>query len=162
MSAFVAQNIGAGKPGRAEKALFCGISTSVLAGLCLGYFSFFHGDLMASLFAGDPDVILAAATYLKAYAIDCILTSFLFCFVGFFNGNSRTLFVMLQGSIGSFGVRIPVAFFMSRQAGVTLFQVGLATPASSLVQIILCIGYFLMFHRKLRKEMPKSPESRSL
>ena len=40
---------------------------------------------------------------------------------------------------------------MSRQAGVTLFQIGLATPASSLVQIILCIGYFLMFHRKLRK-----------
>lgn len=150
MSAFVAQNIGAGKPGRAEKALFCGIATSVLAGLCLGYFSFFHGDLMASLFARDPDVILAAATYLKAYAIDCILTSFLFCFVGFFNGNSRTLFVMLQGIIGSFGVRIPVAFFMSRQAGVTLFQIGLATPASSLVQIILCIGYFLMFHRKLK------------
>ena len=116
MSAFVAQNIGAGKPGRAEKALFCGIATSVLAGLCLGSFSFFHGDRMASLFARDPDVILAAATYLKAYAIDCILTSFLFCFVGFFNGNSRTLFVMLQGIIGSFGVRIPVAFFMSRQA----------------------------------------------
>ena len=162
MSAFVAQNIGAGKTVRAEKALFCGIATSILAGCCLGYFSFFHGDLMASLFARDPDVILAAATYLKAYAIDCILTSFLFCFVGFFNGNSRTLFVMLQGIIGSFGVRIPVAFFMSRQAGVTLFQIGLATPASSLVQIILCIGYFLMFHRKLRKEMPKSPESRSL
>ena len=80
----------------------------------------------------------------------------------FFNGNSRTLFVMLQGIIGSFGVRIPVAFFMSRQAGVTLFQIGLATPASSLVQIILCIGYFLMFHRKLRKEMPESPESRTL
>ena len=162
MSAFVAQNIGAGKTVRAEKALFCGIATSILAGCCLGYFSFFHGDLMASLFARDPDVILAAATYLKAYAIDCILTSFLFCFVGFCNGNSRTPFVMLQGIIGSFGVRIPVAFFMSRQAGVTLFQIGLATPASSLVQIILCIGYFLMFHRKLRKEMPKSPESRSL
>ena len=144
MSAFVAQNIGAGK------ALFCGIATSILAGCCLGYFSFFHGDLMASLFARDPDVILAAATYLKAYAIDCILTSFLFCFVGFFNGNSRTLFVMLQGIIGAFGVRIPVAFFMSRQAGVTLFQIGLATPAASFVQIILCIGYFLMFHRKLK------------
>lgn len=122
MSAFVAQNIGAGKTVRAEKALFCGIATSILAGCCLGYFSFFHGDLMASLFARDPDVILAAATYLKAYAIDCILTSFLFCFVGFFNGNSRTLFVMLQGIIGSFGVRIPVAFFMRRQAGVTLFR----------------------------------------
>ncbi|MEI3164929.1 MAG: MATE family efflux transporter [Lachnospiraceae bacterium] len=83
-------NIDLGKVPRAEKSLFCGIATSMLAGLCLGYLSFFHGDWMASLFARDHDVILAAADYLKAYAIDCILTSFLFCFIGFFNGTSRT------------------------------------------------------------------------
>ena len=152
MSAFVAQNIGAGKVPRAEKALFCGIATSVLAGLCLGYLSFFHGDWMASLFARDHDVILAAADYLKAYAIDCILTSFLFCFVGFFNGSGRTLFVMTQGIVGAFGVRIPVAFLTSRRAGVTLFQIGLATPVSSLIQIILCLGYFSMFHKKMVKQ----------
>ena len=131
-------------------ALFCGIATSVLAGLCLGYLSFFHGDWMASLFARDHDVILAAADYLKVYAIDCILTSFLFCFVGFFNGSGRTLFVMTQGIVGAFGVRIPVAFLTSRRAGVTLFQISLATPVSSLVQIILCLGYFSMFHKKMR------------
>lgn len=91
-------------------------------------------------------VILAAADYLKAYAIDCILTSFLFCFVGFFNGSGRTLFVMTQGIV----VRIPVAFLTSRRAGVTLFQIGLATPVSSLIQIILCLGYFSMFHKKMR------------
>ena len=107
---------------------------------------------MASLFARDHDVILAAVDYLKAYAIDCILTSFLFCFVGFFNGSGRTLFVMTQGIVGAFGVRIPVAFLSSRRAGVTLFQIGLATPVSSLVQIILCLGYFSMFHKKMLKQ----------
>ena len=49
ITGLVGQNIGAGKVPRAEKALFCGIATSVLAGLCLGYLSFFHGDWMASL-----------------------------------------------------------------------------------------------------------------
>ena len=78
MSAFVAQNIGAGKPERARKALWCGIASSLAAGIVMGYFTFFHGDLLAGIFAGDTEIIMAAADYLKAYAIDCLLTSFLF------------------------------------------------------------------------------------
>mgnify|MGYP002710008143 CR=1 FL=1 len=102
MSAFVAQNIGAGKPGRAKRALFCGILSSLAAGIGMAYFSFFHGELMASLFSNDRDVIFAAADYMRAYAIDCILTSFLFCLIGYFNGCGRTFFVMIQGIIGAF------------------------------------------------------------
>ena len=51
---------------------------------------------------------------------------------------------MAQGIIGAFGVRLPVSFFVSRQAGAGLFHIGLATPASSLVQIILCGVYFTL------------------
>ena len=142
MSAFVAQNMGAGKTERAKKALLCGISSSLFAGIVMGYLTFFHGELLAGMFAREQDVIAAAAEYLKAYAIDCLLTSFLFCFIGYFNGTGNTVFVMLQGIIGAFGVRLPVSWFVSRQAGAGLFHIGLATPASSLVQIILCGIYF--------------------
>lgn len=153
MSAFVAQNIGAGKTERAKKALFCGIATSVVVSIVMAYFTFFHGDLLAGIFAKDTQVIMAAADYLKAYALDCLLTSFLFCFIGYFNGCTQTTFVMLQGIIGAFGVRLPMSWFMSKQAGVTLFHIGLATPASSLVQIVLCVGYFilLMYKQKVEK-----------
>ena len=48
------------------------------------------GDLMAALFSADAAVIAAAHSYLKAYAIDCLLTSFLFCFIGYFNGREKT------------------------------------------------------------------------
>lgn len=142
MSAFVAQNMGAGKPERAKNALLIGIASSLSVSVLMAYFTFFHGDLLAGIFAKDTPVILAAADYLRAYAIDCLLTSFLFCFIGYFNGCSQTTFVMMQGMIGAFGIRIPVSWIMSRQAGVTLFGIGLATPASSLVQIILCGIYF--------------------
>ncbi len=144
MSAFVAQNMGAGKVKRARKALLCGIASSLAAGILMGYLTFFHGDLLAGLFAKDAAVIAAAYEYLKAYAIDCLLTSFLFCFIGYFNGTGNTVFVMAQGIIGAFGVRLPVSFFVSRQAGAGLFHIGLATPASSLVQIILCSVYFTL------------------
>lgn len=148
MSAFVAQNMGAGKPQRAQKALLCGIASSLVVGAVIGYLSFFRGDLLAGLFAKDAAVISAAAEYLKAYAIDCLLTSFLFCFIGYFNGTGNTIFVMLQGIIGSFGVRLPVSWIVCRQAGANLFHIGLATPASSLVQIILCGVFFIITRRK--------------
>lgn len=148
MSAFVAQNMGAGKPQRAQKALLCGIASSLVVGAVMGYLSFFRGDLLAGLFAKDAAVISAAAEYLKAYAIDCLLTSFLFCFIGYFNSTGNTIFVMLQGIIGSFGVRLPVSWIVCRQAGANLFHIGLATPASSLVQIILCGVFFIITRRK--------------
>lgn len=141
MSAFVAQNIGAGQEERAKKALLYGILTSLAVGLGIAYASFFHGDVLASLFAQDHEVIAAAADYLKAYAIDCLLTSFLFCFMGYFNGCGKTMFVMAQGIVGAFGVRIPVSYLMSLLTPVSLFAIGLATPASTVVQILLCVLY---------------------
>ena len=42
MSAFVAQNIGAGKPQRAKKALLCGIASSFVVSIIMAYFTFFH------------------------------------------------------------------------------------------------------------------------
>lgn len=149
MSAFVAQNVGAKQLNRAKKALMYGIGTSVMAGLLMFYLSFFHGAWMSGLFARDQQVILAAADYLRAYAIDCILTSFLFCFMGYFNGSGKTLFVMGQGILGAFCVRIPVAYLVSRIAGVSLFYIGLATPASTVVQIVLCLGYFFYTGRRI-------------
>lgn len=150
MSAFVAQNVGAQKMDRARKALVCGIGTSLLVGIVMGYFSFFHGDILAGIFAdsGETQVISAAADYLRAYAIDCLLTSFLFCFLGYFNGYGKTVFVMAQGIIGAFAVRIPVSYFAGRMAGATLFSIGLATPASSAVQILLCAGFFTFLLRQ--------------
>lgn len=144
MSAFVAQNMGARKPDRANKALFYGIGTSLMAGIVLFYLGFFHGDMLSAIFAKDPNVILASADYLKAYALDCLLVAFLFCFIGYFNGCGQTFFVMFQGIVGAFCVRIPVAFLISKVPGVTLFQLGLATPCSTIVQIVLCILYFFL------------------
>ena len=152
MSAFVAQNMGAGRMERAKRALLCGIGMSLVVGVFMAWLSFFHGDLLAGLFARDEAVIAAAADYLKAYAIDCLLVSVMFCMIGYFNGCGKTLFVMLQGIAGAFGVRIPVSLIMSRIKPVSLFKVGLATPCSSVVQIILCVGYFLLLYRRKPKK----------
>ncbi len=152
LSAFVAQNIGAEKPDRARKSMLCGMAVSFLIGIAMAYASFFHGDILAGIFAKDGDVILAAFDYLKAYAIDTLLVSFLFCFVGYFNGCGKTFFVMAQGLIGAFAVRIPVALVMSRIEPVSLFRVGLSIPTSTVVQITICVIYFVLYTKKHTKD----------
>ena len=141
MAAFVAQNAGAKQYARARKALRYGITVSLLCGMVMCVLSFAFGENLARLFTVDRVAAAAAHSYLKAYAIDCLLTPFLFCFIGFFNGMGKTRFVMLQGIIGAFCVRVPASFLLSRWVPVSLFKIGLATPLSTVTQIIMAFVY---------------------
>ena len=143
MTAFVAQNHGAGLMHRARKTLKLGVGVSFVFGVIMFLVTYFRGDLLASVFSQDADTIAASWDYLKAYAIDCLNTCFLFCFIGYFNGIGKTKFVMLQGLCGAFIVRIPFAFLMQKFAGDSLFAIGLSIPCSTVLQIIMCfIAYF--------------------
>jgi len=149
MAAFVAQNYGAKKLDRAHAALRYGIEVSFSLAVVMAWLSFFHGDLLCSIFSSDPQVVSAGWEYLKAYAFDCLFTAIFFCMNGYFNGCGETRFVMVQSIVGAFCVRVPVSYLMSRIQPVSLFRIGLATPASSLFQVIVCVLYMaLVAHRR--------------
>ncbi len=152
MSAFVSQNRGACKYDRAFKGLKYAIGVSLIFAVLMFYSAFFHGDMLSGIFANDADVIAASWDYLRAYAIDCLFTCFLFCFIGFFNGMEYTRFVMIQGIVGAFLVRIPVSYFMSKQDPVSLFHIGLATPCSTIIQITMCFICLMVLKKGLKKE----------
>ncbi len=151
ISAFVAQNYGAGKLDRALQALRCAVCMSFVIGVLMFVLSYFHGQFFARVFSSDAEVVEAAGDYLRAYGIDCLFTSVFFCFTGFFNGIGQTRFVMLQGIVGSLLVRVPVSWLMSRGDGATLFHIGLATPCSSLLQLLLCLAFFFGIVKKLKE-----------
>lgn len=119
--------------------------------LCVGTVMFligcFGGSLLSAIFSTDAQVIAASASYLRSFSLDCIITCVLFCFMGYFNGCGRTKFVMIQGLIGAFGVRIPLSYLICRTVG-SLFLMGFATPAASLVSGIICIFYYRYLRNK--------------
>lgn len=149
MAAFVAQNVGAKQHNRARKSLFYGMGASLVFATVMAYISFFHGDALARIFTQNRGVVDATALYMKSYAFDVLMTAIFFCFVGYFNGYGKTQFVMIQGLIGALLFRIPLAFFLTSLPGANLFYLGMATPASSVVQIILCVSYYWMLRRKI-------------
>lgn len=152
MASFVSQNVGAGKTKRAKKSMFTGIGV----GLTVGFFVFllvlFKGDVLAGFFSTDAGVVQKGYDYLKGFALETIVTAVLFSMVGYFNGNNKTLWVMVQGLIQTLLVRLPLAYFMSIQPNASLTKIGLAAPISTIVGIILNVGFFLYLERANRKK----------
>ncbi len=150
VSVFSAQNIGANQRNRARQSMFYGMISTFCVGIVMFYISFFHGSILAGMFTRDKEVLAAATDFLKSYAIDCALVGFNFNMTGYLNGCGKTLFVSLQGILSTFLVRIPVSFFMSKVARVTLFEVGLATPCATVFAIVITTIYLVIYERRVR------------
>lgn len=149
MASFVAQNVGAGKETRAKSAMKFGMVCGATIGIFIAYAAFFHGDVISCVFTSDAAVIARSAEYLKGFALEAIVTSILFSFMGYFNGHSKTLFVMTQSLAQSFLIRLPMSYIMSIQPNPTLTGIGLAAPTATIFGIILCFLYY----RKMSREM---------
>ena len=152
MASFVAQNVGAGKETRAKSAMKFGMVCGATIGIFIAYAAFFHGDVISCVFTSDAAVIARSAEYLKGFALEAIVTSILFSFMGYFNGHSKTLFVMTQSLAQSFLIRLPMSYIMSIQPNPTLTGIGLAAPTATIFGIILCFLYY----RKMSREMKKA------
>lgn len=151
MSSFVAQNVGASREDRARQAMKCGMGIGAGVGVFIAYLAFFHGDLLSAAFTGDAAVIGRSFEYLRGFAPEAIVTSILFSYMGYFNGHSRTMFVMGQGLAQSFLVRLPMSYIMSIQPNATLTQIGLAAPTATVFGILLCTVYYLRMGREMKK-----------
>ena len=151
MASFVSQNMGAGNPKRAKKAMFTGIGIGLAFGCAMFALVFFRGDLLSNVFTTDVAVIQNAFAYLKGFAPETLATAVLFSMVGYFNGSDKTVWVMVQGLVQTLLVRLPMAYIMSIQPNASLTMIGLAAPTSTVVGIVLNICFFLALERRSKK-----------
>ena len=151
MASFVSQNMGAGNPKRAKKAMFTGIGIGLAFGCAMFALVFFRGDLLSNVFTTDAAVIQNAFAYLKGFAPETLATAVLFSMVGYFNGSDKTVWVMVQGLVQTLLVRLPMAYIMSIQPNASLTMIGLAAPTSTVVGIVLNVCFFLALERRSKK-----------
>ena len=152
MASFVSQNIGAGKKKRAKQSMFTGIGVGLAVGCVVFVLVLFKGDVLCSAFSTDAAVIRNGFAYLKGFAPETLVTAILFSMVGYFNGNNKTVWVMVQGLVQTLLVRLPMAYFMSIQPNASLTMIGLAAPTSTAVGIVLNICFYFYFERTSRSD----------
>lgn len=150
MASFVAQNVGARKEERAKRGMFYGMLTGGIIGFGVAVLIFFKGDVLSAVFSSDSAAISRSFEYLKGFAPEAVVTSVLFSFMGYFNGHSRSMFVMLQGVAQSILIRLPMAYVMSIQPDASLTGIALAAPAATCFGILLCFIYYLKLQKEIR------------
>ena len=154
MASFVSQNVGAGKLKRARQSMLTGIGVGLVVGCFVFALVMLKGDVLTGFFSTDEAVIRNGFAYLKGFAPETIVTAVLFSMIGYFNGNNKTVWVMTQGLIQTLLVRLPFAYIMSIQPNASLTMIGLAAPVSTMVGIILNVGFFTWISN--RRHLPRS------
>ena len=154
MASFVSQNVGAGKLKRARQSMLTGIGVGLVVGCFVFALVMLKGDVLTGFFSTDEAVIQNGFAYLKGFAPETIVTAVLFSMIGYFNGNNKTVWVMTQGLIQTLLIRLPFAYIMSIQPNASLTMIGLAAPVSTMVGIILNVGFFTWISN--RRHLPRN------
>ena len=152
MSSFIAQNVGSGKETRAKRAMLTGMGIGAFIGVFVAFLAYFCGDAVSAIFDDDPAVIARSAEYLRGFASEAIITCILFSFIGYYNGHGKTMFVVFQGLMQTFLVRLPMSYIMCSQPNARLTMIGLAAPSATVFGIIINVVYFIFYSRKLKAE----------
>lgn len=147
VSALCAQNIGAGKQARAEQTLRYAVIIAVSFGIIIALLTQFISEQAVGLFTPDTVVIMLGGQYLRGYIWDALFAGIHFCFSGYFCACGRSEISFIHNISAIALVRIPGVYLTSKLFPDTLFPMGLATAAGSLLSVIICVIAFALFKK---------------
>ena len=149
VSALAAQNIGAREYGRAKKVLSYALIFAAGFGIIASALTQFGAEDLVRLFENDANVVFLGGQYLRSYVWDCVLAAVHFCFSGYFCALGKSGISFLHNFISIVLVRVPGAYLASAMYADTLFPMGLAAPAGSLLSVVIClIAYAVLYHKE--------------
>ena len=149
VSALGAQNIGAGKQERAIASLRYAVLITVGFGVLVSILIQFTAGPIVSLFTEGADVIRLGSQYLRGYIFDCIFAGIHFSFSGYFCACGKSVLSFLHNILSISLVRIPGVYLTSKMFQTTLFPMGLATAAGSLMSVVICvIAFYVIYHKQ--------------
>lgn len=156
VSALGAQNIGTGKPERAKTTMRYGILITTCFGLAVVALMQLYANSFVALFTDSStqdglQVVTMGGQYLRGYIWDCLFAGMHFCFSGYFCACGRSSLSFVHNIIAIALVRIPGVYITSKMFTDTLFPMGLATAAGSLLSVMICLVMYALLSRKESK-----------
>ena len=149
VSALDAQNFGAGKPERARRILRYAVCIALGWGFLVTVVMQIAAEPFVSLFLRDGgEAVRLGGQYMRGYVMDCMLAGVHFCFSGYFCALGKSLVPFVHNLLSMMCVRIPVAYWASVTFADTLFPMGLASTAGSVLSVAICVGVYLYWKRR--------------
>lgn len=142
-STLVGQNMGAGKPDRAEmigkKSAMIGFWMLVLLG---GIFAIFAKQIVTAFIPGDVEVIKEAAFFLRILCIAFGFIGLQLTLSGVFQGSGNTRMSMILSLISLWMFEFPIAYVLSHHTGLGSTGLWVAYPISAALTALISYGYF--------------------
>ena len=149
VSALGAQNIGAGKAERAKLTLRYAALIAVCFGTVTAITIQFIAEPVVALLTNaatqdGAETVRLGGQYLRGYVWDCIFAGIHFSFSGYFCACGKSIISFIHNIIAILLVRIPGVYLTSLLFPATLFPMGLATAAGSLLSVMICAAAFII------------------
>ena len=148
LAAITAQNIGAGKPERARKSLWYGMSFALFVSFLFWIWAQFNPASMIRVFSSDENIIAAGIPFFRSCSYDYILVAIVFCLNGYLNGRQKTVWTMISCSAGALLLRIPMVYFFGKYFSSDLGMLGKIAPIVSGIMALYTLIYVLYEGKK--------------
>lgn len=151
VSALCAQNMGAGKHDRSIKTLQYAVTIAVGFGLVAASLMQFLAVPAVGLFTKDLEVMRLGGQYMRSYVWDCVFAGVHFCFSGYFCAYGLSGISFIHNVASILLARIPLAYWASTHFADTLYPMGWAAPAGSMISVVICVAAFVWMKKHPEK-----------
>ena len=151
VSALCAQNMGAGKHDRSIKTLQYAVTIAVGFGLVAASLMQFLAVPAVGLFTKDLEVMRLGGQYMRSYVWDCVFAGVHFCFSGYFCAYGLSGISFIHNVASILLARIPLAYWASTHFADTLYPMGWAAPAGSMISVMICVVAFVWMKKHPEK-----------
>lgn len=152
LAAITAQNIGAGKPERAKKSLWYGLSFALFISCMFWIWAQVNPQSMIRVFSDDKNVIEAGVPFFRSCSYDYIMVTLVFCLNGYLNGRQKTVWTMISCSAGALALRIPMVYLFGKYYADDLGMLGRIAPIVSGIMACYTLIYVLYEGQKNGKK----------
>lgn len=151
LAAFTAQNMGAGKPKRARKALWYGMSFALFVAALFWGWAQVNPASMIRVFSKSPEIVQAGIPFFRSCSYDYLMVAMVFCLNGYLNGREKTVWTMVSCSAGALLLRIPLVYLFGEHFAGDLGKLGMIAPTVSGIMAAYTLVYVLYEGRRGKK-----------
>ncbi|MCI8949685.1 MAG: MATE family efflux transporter [Lachnospiraceae bacterium] len=148
LAAFTAQNMGAGKPERARKSLWYGMSFALFAATVFWGWAQLSPQSMIRVFNSNEAILTAGVPFFKSCSYDYIMVAMVFCLNGYLNGKEKTVWTMVSCCSGALLLRIPMVYLFGKYFSDDLGKLGMIAPIVSGIMAAYTMAYVIYERRR--------------
>jgi putative MATE family efflux protein len=146
----VGQNLGAGRPERAQRSAWIASGLYALLLLVVGAVFFVFSQSLIGLFNQTPGILAIGSEYLRIRIAGYLFLALGLVMTSALNGAGDTVATMIILTVSLLGIQIPLAYFLPRLLGGEPIGIWLAITIATAAQGLAMVGWFRAGHWKKR------------